>query len=328
MESKVLFNALLILTLLLNNCAKKKSDAASEEASVEQTNSLALQNATPTESLQLATSAIQTFDSAIEAVSGSLAIDDEAALKLDEEVAASRWCTNKGRPLAAADKEYSSLRLEEDGGSGDNFGMNILSATHKKYAARLFHCKMKVDSGSPETIRGTVALPKSIVCAIERSGESLDEARSFKSKISVSKDCFSDAFVASSTSDGITELEATVTVELVDTATGWQKIVSLSNISRMPDFLFTLKFHNSDERMGVTIIDEITSDPGRQSATSFSLTKSGELRMENKDYRFASTEEDNRFNRAMHLLAKGNMEIGDANESLNAKFTDFSSVQI
>ena len=150
---------LALLTLL--GCGK--SDSSDESVAVDEDTAslqLVLSEATPDQTLEIAAKSIETVDEGLESSAGSLVFNLTA-----ESEPASKWCTNHGDPLAEP-ADFPSL-TEDNGTDPDQNDDGTIKRTHPNFAARSFHCKLKIDSVSPDTVRGTFSLVKAILCALK-----------------------------------------------------------------------------------------------------------------------------------------------------------------
>jgi hypothetical protein len=323
MISKItVFSVVAFLCCLL--ACKKKSDGDSSGNESDNTNALLLANATAAESLELVSTAIQTFDDAVEEASGSLAIEPEGlSLSEEELVPGSKWCSNKAEPLFEASSDFASL-------AGDDIeigNLGLLSATSKAWAARKFHCLMKVDTGSAESLRGMMAFPKGIVCAAENAGAlDWENPGSRDASIEIATDCFSEEFVKNNQEEGKTKIEATITSEILE-GEGWDRKLVISDIDLMPNHEMTLKFKNSSDYMAIVFNMANADNSHKLEAWTFTLTSSGELTVETKTYRLTDPEDSSSGNTVMRLLAKGKLDVSEKSGKKIAKYSDFNSFQ-
>ncbi len=317
-KATLLFVALISLAF---SCGKKSKSKDSDDEEEPTGNALLLSEATAAESFSLATAAVESIDTAIAEAAGSLAIEEDVALNLVEEEEApnlSKWCTGHGEPLAVADTSFSSLRLE---------GSERLNSSDAKYAARLFHCKMKVDSGDPETIRGVIGMPKGLICALEQEGLlDFENPGKVSGNITLDTDCFSENFINSMKRQGY-DLDTTIDAEtslLTDVEGGWQKKISMTNFALDPDAEIEIHLFNSTEQVALKITQTDTSNKGSQTVSSFALTQDGVLRIETKTYRMASSRTDNQFSLAFRVLAQGDLVIEEKDGVLTPVYTSFA----
>jgi hypothetical protein len=233
------------------------------------------------------------MDTALESSAGALVIglveeegdDDER----EQATYASKWCDENGSAMHEASDEFASLALAPDANNISAADDGGIGGAHPNAASRTFHCQLKINSESPDTLRGAYSLSKGLLCAIEEAG-ALDFSNPGTQegvKLSFTDDCFGPKFLEEM--DGAT---ATLDVTLENLEGGWDKSVKFTNLaisgegSGPGEYYFAFK--NSAEGLAIRSYEIDGENTNKTSGYTFTLGSNGDLRFERKQFTAAS----------------------------------------
>ncbi len=294
--------------------ADTSSDEEEKDSSSSSTGSLALQLAesSPVESMEIVDQTLSSVDQALEASAGSLIISLVEPSKY-----ASKYCSEHGDPMHEASADFANLTTNDYDQPSEDGGMN---ANHENYASRLFHCKLRVNSESPETPRGAYSLVKGILCTASNNGGLDWDNPGVKDNVTLDFDekCFGAKFVAEMSKNGATTASMSVETK-VDENSEWGKSVKLSKMNFGGEIdtesYYEFSFKNSEQGLAVKQTSYEADKPFEKSGWVFGLDIDGTMRFERKSYRDPSLASSDDYSEVgtdlMRLLAKGTVEIED-----------------
>lgn len=324
--------------LLAFACGEKsENESASDETETDAGKlelGAALADATPTESLNFVDEALDSIDQALEETAGSLVLelvdgDSDDSETVEQKKYASKYCAETGDPMQDASEGFASLTtLDADDGAPDG----TMTGTHENYAARLFHCKLKVNSSSPDTPRGAYSTVNGILCAAENAGGLDWDNPGVKSGITIAftDACFQQKFIDEMEENGLPTVKVDIETTLLE-GDEWDRTVKIFNMEFNGEVdqetFYHFSFKNSKDGIGVKQYGYDAQKSAEKSGWAFSLDSDGTMRFERKSFvdpSLASDDyEDEIGTDFMRIMSKGSIETvkNDEGKVTGTRFT-------
>lgn len=293
--------ATVLLSMMVLGCGKKNND---DEDAAQSTTTSGAAGTTNTDKVNGAYAVVKTVDSAMSS-SGSTApgtlIIPPTSLHLASYMGKNKICSAHGVPV----KDGLSKAVGDELGGNDQ-----LDLSDTTYASKLFYCLASMETDSPETIRGSLAQFKSILCSLEKAlGKEIEYteagndmmAGATSLKVALGSDCWPQG-----TPDGMTEvvMDKVLATKMAD-ASGFQYMLQFGGTDVGS---YNLAFFNADGRIGFKKWDD-GKDDGAGSYTEIVLdSTAGVVLLNMVDDREGAGGADSAYRRTVRMKLKGEFD--------------------